>query len=327
MPTQTIAFGNQTTTIQGPAIKRGKSKSEEMVLAAKAALAAEAAKVAPKLVPEETEDSPMTPERKATLIIGESLENDTTERSELCPKCGGGSDKEKSFCLSKDVSGYLFWRCFRASCGYRGSTGGGSKGTRTASREATPFRAAILPLTEEQTDYFSDEYGVDQVNSRLGYAPEIDGFVFTVRGPSQQILGHHVRWFDGRRERARSYPEVRAIPFMSWYSPEYAKYGHPIIVVEDCLSAMKTASIGSTTVALLGTLMDYERAFALREVSSKLVIALDKGTLPLAISYRDKFSHMFDSVTVWCLDKDLKYVTRERIKRAMAGATDFITNR
>lgn len=276
-------------------------------------------------VPEADEDSPMTPEWKSCLIIGESLGNDTGTTKEICPKCGGGESKDRAFSISRDVQGYLYWRCFRASCGYRGATGGGSKGRRTQSRESTPLKDTLVALNEEQTDYFSDEYGVDNVTRNILWAPEREAFAFKIRDTRGEEIGNVLRWFDGRSPKSLSYPESRTKPFMASYPSSHAK---GVVVVEDPLSALKVQSVGAYSVALLGTHFDYERAYEIRGVSEHLILALDKGTLNLALSYRDKFGSLFSSVTVWCLDKDLKYVTRERISRALTkGDTDFITSR
>lgn len=276
-------------------------------------------------VPGVDEDSPVTPEWKSCLIIGESLDNDTGTLKELCPKCGGGESKDKAFSISRDSAGHLYWKCFRASCGYRGSTGGGSKGRRTVSREVTPLEAKLLPLTEEQTDYFSDEYGVDNVKEQILWAPEREAFAFKIRDSRNEQIGHVLRWYDGRKPKSLSYPESRTKPFMAAY-PSSSERG--AVIVEDPLSALKVQSVGVYAFSLLGTHFDYERAYEVRSVAEHLILALDKGTLDLALSYRDKFGSLFSSVTVWCLDKDLKYVIRERIIRAITkGDTDFITSR
>lgn len=271
------------------------------------------------------EETQVTPEWKASLLIGEGLGVDTGTRSELCPKCGGGATKEKAFSISKDTKGYLYWRCFRSSCGYKGSTGGGTKGPRARSREPKILSADLVALVEDQTDYFSDEYGVDQIADEILWCPEREAFAFPIKASSGGTIGHQLRWYDGRKPKSESYPGARNVPFIAHY-PNNAQHG--VVVVEDPLSALKVRSAGVYAVALLGTNMDFERAYEIRVLSGSLVMALDKGTLPLALSYRDKFSSVFDKITIWSLDKDLKYVTRERIIRAIIkGDTDFITSR
>lgn len=290
-----------------------------------AAMMAEPSTVSESKAPAVTEDDAVTPEWKACLLIGESLGKDEGTLKEICPKCGGGDSRDKAFTISRDSAGYLYWRCFRASCGYRGSTGGGSKGKRTASREASPLTDKLVPLVEDQIDYFSDEYGVDEYANNIYWCPEREAYAFNVRNPLGSTLGHQLRWYDGRKPKSLSYPVSRTQPFMASYVRPGAK---SVVVVEDSLSALKVRSSGVTAVALLGTHIDYERAYELRTVSDNLILALDKGTLPLALSYRDKFGDLFTSVTVWSLDKDLKYVTKERIYKALVhGDTDFITSR
>lgn len=266
----------------------------------------------------------MTPEFKACRLIGEGMTNDSTIRSELCPKCGGGTDKEKSFSISRDSGGYTYWRCFRASCGYKGSTGGGGKGKRAQTREVNEFKDAVVPLSEEQVDFFSDEFGIDHAATNISWVPNRDAFAFKIKAPNGATIGYHLRRYDGGQPKATSYPANKALPFIAAYpaSPDYG-----VVVVEDCLSALKVMATGVYSFALLGTFLDHERAYAIREVSPHLILALDRGTLPLALSYRDKFGDLFDKVTVWTLDKDLKYVTLKRIGLALTlGKTDFLTS-
>lgn len=277
------------------------------------------------LVPAATEDDAVTPEWKSCLLIGESLGIEEGTLKELCPKCGGGESRDKAFSISRDSAGYLYWRCFRASCGYRGSTGGGSKGRRTTSRETNALESKLVALTEDQIDYFSDEYGVDEHAQTILWCPDREAFAFIVRNAVGSSIGHQLRWYDGRKPKSESYPSSRSAPFMASYGT--SEDGR-VVVVEDPLSALKVKSTGVRSCALLGTNLDYERAYELRAGSEHLILALDRGTLNLALSYRDKFGDMFSSVTVWSLDKDLKHVTRERINRALTkGDTDFITSR
>lgn len=261
--------------------------------------------------------------RNAVRLAGESLANDTSTRATFCPKCSGGETKERAFVISKDTSGYLYWRCFRASCGYTGSTGGGSKGERTTGRVAQPLQLPVVALTEAQLDYFEDEYGIS--GNTISYVPELEGFSFPVGNHAGAVIGSVVRWFDGRDPKSRNYVSNTAPPFIA-FTGGGAEY--PLVVVEDQLSALKFNSLPCRAVALLGTVINWEIAHEIRKVSPKIVLALDRGTLPLALKYKSRFEMLFDDITIWQLDKDLKYVSHERIARAMANRdTDFITSR
>lgn len=271
--------------------------------------------------PVTTEEFEMAKEFQECRLLGEGMENDSTTRSHVCPKCGGGADKEKAFIISRDATGYTFWKCFRASCGYSGSTGGGNKGKRALSRTTAAFTDEVAQLSEEQVDFFSDEYGLDNAHQNISWCPNRDSYVFKVKAPNGATIGTQLRRYDGRQPKALSFPENRAFPFIGAY-PKSLDYG--VVIVEDCLSALKVQSTGAYSFALLGTHLDHERAYEIRSVSPHLVLALDKGTLVLALEYRNKFADLFDKITIWTLDKDLKYVTRERIGRALAdGKTDF----
>lgn len=270
------------------------------------------------------EEFELTPEYKASLLMGETIEKDSGSYKELCPKCGGGENRDKAFSISRDVHGYLYWNCFRASCGYKGSTGGGSKGKRAASRESNPLTQPIVSLCDADTDYFVDEYGID-AGALIKWCPEREAFVFPIKSGTGATIGHQLRWFDGRTPKSLSYPVNKVAPFMAHYAGDASR---GVIVVEDPLSAMKVSQTGHVSVALLGTNLDYERAYEIRKSSEHMVLALDRGTLDLALKYRDKFSNIFEKITIWSLDKDLKYVVASRIGKALyKGDVDFITSR
>ncbi len=87
------------------------------------------------------------------------------------------------------------------------------------------------------------------------------------------------------------------------------------------------ASCGISCCSLLGTNLDFERAYEIAERCENFVIlALDRGTLPKSIEYRNRYEALWGSVEIWQLDKDLKEVTRKRINEALYdGKSDFIS--
>ena len=263
-------------------------------------------------------------------LIGDTLSNDSSTRSQLCPKCGGGETKERAFSVSKDAQGFLYWHCFRASCGYKGSTGGGSKGKRTLSREPNPLTSPLINLDEEQIDFFNDEFGINAQGAGIRFCAESGGFAIPVKGFANNHIGWVQRWFDGRSPKARNYPELVSKPFISFHYPGAIKEGLPIVIVEDQLSAMKFYTMNVRAVALLGTTLNWEMAYEIRQLGPYITLALDRGTLPLSLQYKSKYELMFDKIDIWQLDKDLKYLRKDRIAKALAGDDkykDFITYR
>ena len=170
-----------------------------------------------KTPPPEAEDATVTPEWKQCLLMGEGLANDTGTTKECCPKCNGGANAEKAFSISRDSSGYLYWRCFRASCGYKGSTGGGSKGRRASTREVREFTLPVVPLSDDQKDYFTDEFGIESFD-RISYCPSKDAYAFKAVANSGGLIGWQLRWFDGRSQKADTYPMAKNLPFMGVYT-------------------------------------------------------------------------------------------------------------
>lgn len=285
----------------------------------------------PAIAPTE-EEKMASSYRTKILLIAEGMSNDSTTRSEICPKCGGGSSREKAFSVSKDPQGFVYWHCFRASCGYKGSTGGGTLGERTAQRSINPLTAATVALTQDQEDYFEDEYGLSAGRAGVKFCPDLDGFVFPVTTYSGLRLGCVVRWYDGRTPKSRNYVEVATHPFNSYYKPIKSVVESttlPMVVVEDQLSAQKFIHWGVRSVALLGTNINWETAYDLAAASPYIALALDRHTMPLALGYKKKFELLFQQIDIWQLDKDLKYVTNERIGKALSHPEfrDFITHR
>ncbi|MQL75534.1 hypothetical protein Taro_007925 [Colocasia esculenta] len=84
----------------------------------------------------------------------------------LCPKCGGGNSKERSFSLFIREDGQLaMWSCFRAKCGWRGYLQASEDGNVTRSgqsRKLTNYKVIseemlqLEPLCDEIISWFSE---------------------------------------------------------------------------------------------------------------------------------------------------------------------------
>ena len=249
----------------------------------------------------------------------------------VCPKCGGGYSKEKSCAVSLSVgTERTYFRCFRAKCNWGGTvTNGPQTGLPSKdipfSKRQRQFDRPIEPLDEHQIKWYREKFGVSPDKNTF-YCPSKDMYAYQIKGPEGQLRGWQLRsYVPGCSVKALNYVE-RDEPFISWYYPRVPEIGG-VVVVEDIPSARKCQSCGISAVALLGTSIDFERAY---EIAGKcenfVILALDRGMLAKQIDYRGMFEPLWGSVEIWQLQEDLKYVSRERIREAIFdGKSDFIS--
>lgn len=263
------------------------------------------------------------------VLVGATLKPGWTVRV-ICPKCGGGTQRETSCAVSKDSKGVVFFKCFRAKCNWGGTI---SQGLTVADVEALKVKRTrirtlndpIEPLDAIQVLWYREKFGVSPDKDTY-YCSTKDMYAYKVRGPDGQTRGWQLRsYVPGVTVRALNYIE-RDEPFMAWYFPKLPEIGG-VIIVEDIPSARKCATCGIASVALLGNSIDFERAY---EIAGKCenfaIIALDRGTLMQAISFRQMYESLWGSVEIWQLQEDLKYVARTRIREAIFdGKSDFIS--
>jgi hypothetical protein len=250
-------------------------------------------------------------------LMAQTLQKEESVRT-ICPKCSGGSSAEKSFLCSRSSGGIVFYKCFRASCGYRGKVvlGPLEEGLTPKSRKLHSFTRELKTLSPDMVVWWRAKFGINPGND-VYWCPSLARDAIRVYGPEGQHRGWVLRDWTGQSEpKTIAYPE-RDEPFVGWYPTDSTHPGGTVVVVEDLISARKVCDAGFTSVALNGTTLNWEIAFEIREMHSGIELALDKGTMPQMIGYKNKFGTLFDEITIWSLDKDLKYVSRERIRKAV----------
>lgn len=242
----------------------------------------------------------------------------------ICPKCGGGTNKEASLVVRTLPGGEVSWRCFRSSCGY----GGGPRaapGVRPL-KDPRYFTRPIVPLIEHYVSILKQRFDLapDAID---GYSIEDDRFVLPVFGP----VGYNKRGviaysMSGATPKSLTYNEKPAEPFIHWTGPGLVKH---IVIVEDWFSAEKVASTGEAqAVALQGTHLDQAMVTEIATVATALRapvwLALDRDAYAKTVGYIAKYREQFPlGMYAWLLDQDLKYETRDRIKRGLDGAVNF----
>lgn len=246
----------------------------------------------------------------------------------MCPKCAGGVSREKgTFAVSRTDGGRVYFCCFRAKCCWRGTITSGLV-SQVAAAPISKIRLFTRPteeLTSEQLVWYRTKFGLSPDHG-VRFCPSSGMFAYKVYGPDNQVRGWQLRDYNpGVTVKALNYLH-RDEPFISWYFPRKPIIGG-VVVVEDIPSARKVASCGVAACALLGTAIDFERAYEIASLAENFVIlALDRGMLAKQIEYRQKYEALWGSVEIWQLQEDLKYVNRKRIMEALYdGKSDFIS--
>lgn len=276
------------------------------------------------------QNSTTTEAHKAVLELLCSQLHFGETRREVCPKCHGGSSKERSFSYSRDLGSICYFKCFRDKCGFRGRftlAPSHSDATSARTQNHRDFRHTVEPLNDSDVSIFRELFDVNPDRS-IYWCPELNRYAHRVYAPDGAQRGWQARDYCGLEQvKAISYPfKDLTGPFVGWYIPDLP-IAEGVVVVEDLMSSKKVSDSGYNCVALLGTWIDLERAYEIKEVAKggTVHLALDEGTMASMIKYRDKLGAIWeDNVKIWLLKKDLKYVSRERIREAFRdGAINF----
>lgn len=254
------------------------------------------------------------------LVIGEQSSGN------ICPHCGGGSTKEGSFSVKRErISAHYI--CHRASCGIRGSVLMSENEVENIRRprksrfdvDRTMLGVTSVMINDEQMLYLTNEFGLeredlkrvnwlwDNLHNRL-YMP--------IWGPTKLYVGYVLRSFEkGIKRKALTVVTSQAIPSACFYRPSVPdKNDKLLVIVEDQISACKV-SRHFNACALLGTHIS-ENLIGLIEASgfTRISLLLDKDAFTKAVKYKKVYGELFDEFVVKQPERDLKYLTDERIK-------------
>lgn len=191
--------------------------------------------------------------------------------------------------------------------------------TAKAASQMTPYTGPILPLTEEDWDFFFRVYELpaDYALRYIRRAVE-PRYILPIYAPNGDVRGHVARegWPGSpiRADRPPAYKKALTYmcmpnaPVQSFY---YRPDCRPLVLVEDQLSAIKLFSAGYNAVALLGVPNDGSIGVdRVREISklpcSEVIIALDADATENAFQFVRKYGMAFKKIRVAILEKDIK---------------------
>jgi hypothetical protein len=277
--------------------------------------------------------------RNEIELEAQNLEIDHSWSGLLCPFCLGGSSGERTFSITRTDSGLLY-NCYRGSCnsgrGFLPTAGYLVPAAAPKDKAPKPYYGTFEELEDVDRAYFARRFDV-QPEYQLGLGVNSDGYyVQAVFAPNGMHRGYAVRYgcWGGSPECPRSVrsngPKTRIYmnnpdaPTQSWYyrpswfKPDGTRYDgniNRIVLVEDCISAMKVAQDGLTGVALLGVGLDNNKV---REIGmqhpSEVMIALDADATDEAFKLARRWGLAFPKTRVVILDKDLKDMTRDEVR-------------
>ena len=249
---------------------------------------------------------------KDSILLDYSyLQEGETVTGELCPACNGGMNGDHALAVSRR-EGRLLWICYRASCGFKGSsaTSMGYTGTTPVSTRGATGRWIARdsePLPERVAELLLQRYSIGPSEISRGKLGWSDGrVILPVISSTGEPDGCTMRSFDGAKPKSLAHTEPDAL---AWYRN---RGSDTLVIVEDQLSAI-VASKYVNAVALLGTNLNQSRATEIRKARfSRVLLALDADAFDKAVGYVRKY-RSYLPMELLRLDKDIKDMKDEDV--------------
>ncbi len=191
--------------------------------------------------------------------------------------------------------------------------------TATKPSQMTPYTGPVLPLTEEDWDFFLSVYELTAQTAMRYIRRAVEPrYILPIYAPNGDIRGHVARegWPGSPIRAARPSAYKKALTYMCMPNAPVQSFYYipdcrPLVLVEDQLSAIKLAASGYNAVALLGVPNDGSIGVdRVREISklpcSEVIIALEADTTENAFQFVRKYGMAFKKIRVAILEKDIK---------------------
>lgn len=189
----------------------------------------------------------------------------------------------------------------------------------TARSRVSEYNYDIALLSTEQTQFFIDKFGLYEQeiqNNNFRFNPYRESFVY----PMYDRLGYQIgvvdRAYNGRNPKAITYYFDDTSP--SLHFPVGEKKGDAIVIVEDTISAIKSARYIDSCAVLSANLTDFNAQF-LQENYNKLIILLDGDAFSQAIKLKKQYELFFDEVIVKYLPQDIKNMNNNEVEAFFSG--------
>lgn len=254
-------------------------------------------------------------------LIAMGLADGETVRA-VCPKCGGGSDNERTFSVTRTGPGKLGFFCHRATCGYRGMVGASVVGNTKALPVDKPSRwytDRSRHPTQREITWFGDRFGMkldERVDERTGR------IMYRLMSHDGRTWGFVGRAYDGSKPKALTYWRDNTTPDqLAWCRPSYYRDAKAVVLTEDIVSAKKISYLGLDAASLLGTHLSDAKMSELLALNVPVFLALDPdraGQIATARIMRE-LSPLLD-VSVVTLEADPKDMTFDKLGEALVRA-------
>jgi hypothetical protein len=237
----------------------------------------------------------------------------------VCPRCNGGSSRESSLTITRDLDNSLVWNCFRDNCTEKGRSGNGDYIPVAKEQERKPvkrFEGKTTSLSEHRLGIIKKKWGIDEPPYWY-WTPDYGGRIaMSVRSPKYMHRGWVLRDMRGvARSKALTYIDEGEVA-QSWYR---INHNAPTVVVEDIPSAVRVNMSGANAVALLGTLVNEDKAIEIARYAPRpIVIALDQDATAKAFQIARKFGLVWDDYRILPLQKDVKDMEEDDVKSLLA---------
>jgi len=257
--------------------------------------------------------------RDFMLLEYADLSEGETRAGQECPSCHGGRTNERTLSVSRR-NGTVRWFCHRASCGFKGVSGGArarpGPDTQAASCRGVVGRQLVREgeqLPEWVLNYLSTTYYLDSAavqRASLSWDSSQERLVLPVYNEDGENTGAVLRSLSGAVPKALTHAEDGA---MAWYRNWQSDL---LIIVEDQLSAIR-ASKYMNAVALLGTNLNEERAQVIARMKFfRVLIALDKDARAVMMGHVIRHRGYFRLQPI-LIEKDLKDSREQELKEIL----------
>ena len=250
--------------------------------------------------------------RDQVLLEYGSLAEGERKAGQLCPDCDGGSSRERSMVVGME-EGQIWWRCFRASCQFKGkerTMGGFGSSSIKKPTELRP-QEVVSPLPQDAKELLSLKWQIEEGMfdwAKWGWCKSYRGgkerLVQPILSPSGARRGETYRSLCGQLPKS-IINKTTEEPMICWYRPR--KHGKVLVVVEDQASALRLASHNVDAVALCGTLITTDRLDGIKkEENARVYLCLADDATAQAVRYAVLFKHRLPQLIIKALDVDIK---------------------
>lgn len=241
------------------------------------------------------------------------LQEGDTE-SMFCPFCQA-SHEEKLY-VTRLGGGKLAYQCKRASCGEKGIITGtrGEGGSPPKQFKPKYLDKETRVLSSETQDYIEEKYQIPrELLDALGVLQSVSGdeIFFPIYKAGKRLAWTSKR-LRGYGKKSIVYKEVDESLF---FEVTLSGQNH-VVIVEDCLSAMKVANVGDgmNAIALIGTHLSSEVIRHITTNYTKVFVALDADAVNTQRKMVRHLNMYIDTVDVF-LPQDPKDTPIEDLRR------------